>query len=235
MQARRGVAIAWVLSRSAVSSVIVAGRTIEQAFEDNVRATDLQLSQDDLRLLNAISDPGIPLSEMDGPSTRRCRRSSIEDPASGTLRRWRCSEGTSLGRDGPGELDYRNPAFAEQEAFELRLARARFRKTYRNLNSGDAMNQLFRYKSSQSQARTVPRSSWTVTQVARRSEAHEGLRKIDHSGCSRVCIAAVYSARHSVPASHGGDTGAARGQARNRKRTATVATQTNAALPGLTR
>src|SRR5579862_5986027 len=53
------VAIAWVLSRPAVSSVIVAGRTAEQ-LEDNIRATDLQLSQDDLRLLNAISDPGIP-------------------------------------------------------------------------------------------------------------------------------------------------------------------------------
>src|SRR6202163_1432880 len=53
------VAIAWVLSRPAVSSVIVAGRKAEQ-LEDNIRAVELRLSDDDVRQLDAASDPGIP-------------------------------------------------------------------------------------------------------------------------------------------------------------------------------
>jgi aryl-alcohol dehydrogenase-like predicted oxidoreductase len=62
--ARRGaspasVAIAWLLGRRAVSSVIVAARRTEQ-LEDNIRAVDLQLSDEDVRQLDAVSDPGIP-------------------------------------------------------------------------------------------------------------------------------------------------------------------------------
>lgn len=53
------VALAWLLGRPAVSSVIVAARKLEQ-LEDNIRAVDLQLSEDDVRRLNAVSDPGIP-------------------------------------------------------------------------------------------------------------------------------------------------------------------------------
>jgi aryl-alcohol dehydrogenase-like predicted oxidoreductase len=73
------VAIAWVLHRPAVSSVIVAGRTAEQ-LEDNIRATDLQLSQDDLGLLNAISDPGIPY-----PKWMVLQLDAAEDPRSKIL------------------------------------------------------------------------------------------------------------------------------------------------------
>ncbi len=53
------VALAWVLGRPAVSSVIVAARKPEQ-LEDNVRAVDLRLSSEDVRLLDEVSDPGVP-------------------------------------------------------------------------------------------------------------------------------------------------------------------------------
>jgi aryl-alcohol dehydrogenase-like predicted oxidoreductase len=53
------VALAWVLGRPAVSSVIIAGRKIEQ-LEDNIAAVDLRLSDEDVRILDAVSDPGVP-------------------------------------------------------------------------------------------------------------------------------------------------------------------------------
>jgi aryl-alcohol dehydrogenase-like predicted oxidoreductase len=53
------VALAWVLGRPSVSSVIIAARKIEQ-LEDNIDAVDLRLSDDDVRLLDAASDPGVP-------------------------------------------------------------------------------------------------------------------------------------------------------------------------------
>jgi aryl-alcohol dehydrogenase-like predicted oxidoreductase len=83
------VAIAWVLSRPAVSSVIVAGRTAEQ-LEDNTRATDLQLSQDDLRLLNATSDPGVPY-----PKWMVLQLDAAEDPRSKILHPERYADGAA--------------------------------------------------------------------------------------------------------------------------------------------
>jgi aryl-alcohol dehydrogenase-like predicted oxidoreductase len=53
------VAIAWLLGRPAVSSVIIAARKPEQ-LDDNISAVDLQLSDDDIRLLDGASDPGVP-------------------------------------------------------------------------------------------------------------------------------------------------------------------------------
>ncbi len=53
------VALAWVLGRPAISSVIIAARKIEQ-LEDNIGAVDLRLSEDEVRILDAASDPGIP-------------------------------------------------------------------------------------------------------------------------------------------------------------------------------
>ena len=53
------VALAWVLGRPAVSSVIIAARKPEQ-LEDNIRAVDLRLLDDEVRLLDAASDPGVP-------------------------------------------------------------------------------------------------------------------------------------------------------------------------------
>src|ERR1700689_2573292 len=45
-----GVALAWLLGRPAVSSVIIAARHVGQ-LEDNILAVDLELSEDDTRLL----------------------------------------------------------------------------------------------------------------------------------------------------------------------------------------
>jgi aryl-alcohol dehydrogenase-like predicted oxidoreductase len=53
------VALSWVLGRPAVSSVIIAARKVEQ-LEDNICAVDLQLSDDDVHILDEASDPGIP-------------------------------------------------------------------------------------------------------------------------------------------------------------------------------
>src|SRR3984893_13220456 len=53
------VALSWVLGRTAVSSVIVAAREAEQ-LEDNIGAVDLRLSDEEVQLLDAASDPGVP-------------------------------------------------------------------------------------------------------------------------------------------------------------------------------
>jgi hypothetical protein len=53
------VALAWTLGGPAVTSVIIAARTTDH-LEQNIRATDSDLSEDDVRLLDAVSDPGIP-------------------------------------------------------------------------------------------------------------------------------------------------------------------------------
>lgn len=52
------VALAWLLTRPAISSVIIAARTNERLAE-NIRAIDLDLSTDDRRELDQVSDPGI--------------------------------------------------------------------------------------------------------------------------------------------------------------------------------
>ena len=73
------VALAWVLGRAAVSSVIIAARKPEQ-LEDNVRAVDLQLSGDDVRRLDAVSDPGVPY-----PKWMVLQLDTAEDPRSKVL------------------------------------------------------------------------------------------------------------------------------------------------------
>jgi aryl-alcohol dehydrogenase-like predicted oxidoreductase len=73
------VAISWVLGRPAVSSVIVAARKAEQ-LEDNIRAVDLRLSDDEVRLLDAVSDPGVPY-----PKWMVLQLDTAEDPRSKIL------------------------------------------------------------------------------------------------------------------------------------------------------
>jgi aryl-alcohol dehydrogenase-like predicted oxidoreductase len=53
------VALAWVLGRPAINSVIIAARTPEH-LDDNIRAVDLRLTEEDVRALDAVSDPGTP-------------------------------------------------------------------------------------------------------------------------------------------------------------------------------
>ena len=81
------VALAWVLGRPAVSSVIVAARKPEH-LEDNIRAVDLQLSKDDVRLLDAASDPGVPY-----PKWMVLQLDTAEDPRPKVLHPERYAEG----------------------------------------------------------------------------------------------------------------------------------------------
>ena len=88
------VALAWVLGRPAVSSVIVAARKPEQ-LEDNIRAVELRLSSEDVRLLDEVSDPGVPY-----PKWMVLQLDTAEDPRSksatpGKVRRRRTLEGPS--------------------------------------------------------------------------------------------------------------------------------------------
>jgi aryl-alcohol dehydrogenase-like predicted oxidoreductase len=72
-------ALSWVLGRRAVSSVIVAARKAEQ-LEDNIGAVDLRLSDEDVRLLDAASDPGVPY-----PKWMVLQLDTAEDPRSKAL------------------------------------------------------------------------------------------------------------------------------------------------------
>jgi aryl-alcohol dehydrogenase-like predicted oxidoreductase len=80
-------ALSWVLGRPAVSSVIVAARTLTQ-LEDNIGAVDLRLSDEDLRLLDAASDPGVPY-----PKWMVLQLDSAEDPRSKALYPERYTDG----------------------------------------------------------------------------------------------------------------------------------------------
>jgi aryl-alcohol dehydrogenase-like predicted oxidoreductase len=81
------VAIAWVLGRPAVSSVIIAARKAEQ-LEDNIGAVDLHLTDDDVRQLDAASDPGIPY-----PKWMVLQLDTAEDPRSRILYPERYADG----------------------------------------------------------------------------------------------------------------------------------------------
>ncbi|RYE08608.1 MAG: aldo/keto reductase [Hyphomicrobiales bacterium] len=50
------VALAWLLQRPLVASVIVGGRNLSQ-FEDNLKAVDLKLTADDIARLDKVSQP----------------------------------------------------------------------------------------------------------------------------------------------------------------------------------
>src|ERR1700726_1063773 len=73
------VALSWVLGRPAVSSVIVAARKVEQ-LEDNIGAVDLRLSAEEVQILDAASDPGIPY-----PKWMVLQLDTAEDPRSKAL------------------------------------------------------------------------------------------------------------------------------------------------------
>jgi diketogulonate reductase-like aldo/keto reductase len=81
------VALSWVLGRPAVSSVIIAARKPEQ-LEDNIAAVDLQLSEEDTRLLDAASDPGVPY-----PKWMVLQLDTAEDPRSKILHPERHADG----------------------------------------------------------------------------------------------------------------------------------------------
>jgi aryl-alcohol dehydrogenase-like predicted oxidoreductase len=81
------VALSWTLARPAVSSVIVAARKLEQ-LEDNIAAVDLQLAPEDIRQLDAASDPGVPY-----PKWMVLQLDVAEDPRSKALYPERYADG----------------------------------------------------------------------------------------------------------------------------------------------
>jgi aryl-alcohol dehydrogenase-like predicted oxidoreductase len=81
------VALSWTLARAAVSSVIVAARKLEQ-LDDNIAAVDLRLAEEDIRQLNAVSDPGVPY-----PKWMVLQLDVAEDPRSKSLYPERYADG----------------------------------------------------------------------------------------------------------------------------------------------
>jgi aryl-alcohol dehydrogenase-like predicted oxidoreductase len=53
------VALAWLLAKPAISSIIIGGRRDEQ-IDDDIKAVDLELSADEMHELDRASDPGTP-------------------------------------------------------------------------------------------------------------------------------------------------------------------------------
>jgi aryl-alcohol dehydrogenase-like predicted oxidoreductase len=53
------IALAWLLQRPMVSSVIIAARTNER-LDENIRAAEIVLDSQDIQELDAVSDPGAP-------------------------------------------------------------------------------------------------------------------------------------------------------------------------------
>ncbi|HVP17960.1 MAG TPA: aldo/keto reductase [Spirochaetia bacterium] len=68
------VALAWLLARPAISSVIVAARTLEH-LDDNIASVDLELGAEDMSLLDEVSDPGVPY-----PRWMVLQHDTVEDP-----------------------------------------------------------------------------------------------------------------------------------------------------------
>jgi diketogulonate reductase-like aldo/keto reductase len=52
------VALAWLIGRKAVTSVIIGGRT-EAQFRDNIAAAELKLTDDERKRLDAVSLPPV--------------------------------------------------------------------------------------------------------------------------------------------------------------------------------
>ena len=67
------VALAWVVDRPMVSSVILGARTVEQ-LQDNLGAAGLHLSEDETAQLDAASDPGAADYPYGGPGIEQRSR-----------------------------------------------------------------------------------------------------------------------------------------------------------------
>jgi aryl-alcohol dehydrogenase-like predicted oxidoreductase len=67
------VALAWLVDRPAVTSVILGARTVEQ-LEDNLGAAGLHLAPEELEILDAASDPGAADYPYGGPGTAQRSR-----------------------------------------------------------------------------------------------------------------------------------------------------------------
>ncbi len=81
------VSLAWVLSKPAVSSVIIASRTNERLAE-NIQSIDLALSERDLKQLDQATDPGTPY-----PKWMVLQLDQAEDPRAKVLDPERFADG----------------------------------------------------------------------------------------------------------------------------------------------
>jgi aryl-alcohol dehydrogenase-like predicted oxidoreductase len=81
------VALAWTISRPCISSVLVGARRLTH-LEDNIASADLELTADDIRELDAVSDPGIPY-----PKWMVLQLDQAEDPRPKVLEPQRFAEG----------------------------------------------------------------------------------------------------------------------------------------------
>lgn len=73
------VAIAWTLSRENISSVLIAARKLDH-LEDNIKAVDLELTNEDIKKLDEVSDRGVPY-----PRWMVLQQSLAEDPRAKAL------------------------------------------------------------------------------------------------------------------------------------------------------
>jgi aryl-alcohol dehydrogenase-like predicted oxidoreductase len=81
-------ALAWTLSRDNISSVLIAARKLEH-IEDNIKAVELELTDEDIEELNEVSDPGVPY-----PRWMVLQQAEAEDPRAKTLEPERFEEET---------------------------------------------------------------------------------------------------------------------------------------------
>jgi aryl-alcohol dehydrogenase-like predicted oxidoreductase len=80
-------ALAWTIAQPAISSVIIAARTLKH-LEDNILASDLKLDDDDFAVLDAVSNPGTPY-----PKWMVLQLDQTEDPRPKILEPERYAEG----------------------------------------------------------------------------------------------------------------------------------------------
>jgi aryl-alcohol dehydrogenase-like predicted oxidoreductase len=80
-------ALAWLLSRPAVSSVIIAARKKEH-LKDNIEAVNLELTDEDMQVLHKASDPGTPY-----PKWMVLQLDQAEDPRPKVLEPERFADG----------------------------------------------------------------------------------------------------------------------------------------------
>jgi aryl-alcohol dehydrogenase-like predicted oxidoreductase len=74
------VALAWLLQRPGISSVIVGGRTEDQ-FRDNLAAAELKLTKEDIRRLDAVSQPPLLYPYWHQVQAAKDRLSAADMPA----------------------------------------------------------------------------------------------------------------------------------------------------------
>ena len=81
------VSLAWLLSRSMISSVIIAGRKTEH-LNDNIEAVNLKLTKEDFTELDEVSHPATPY-----PKWMVLQLDQAEDPRAKVLKPERFKDG----------------------------------------------------------------------------------------------------------------------------------------------